>query len=69
VQVDRGLFEITMTEEDLNGPQIRAGFEEVCSETVPPGLCRVLKCWQPIAGIRAASMRHSLRHPAGTLEE
>jgi integrase len=40
------------------------------SGTMPrPGLCRVLKCWQPIAGIRAASMRHSLRHPAGTLEE
>jgi len=34
-----------------------------------PGLCRMLKCWQPTAGIRAASMRHSLRHPAGTLEE
>lgn len=36
VQVDRGLFQITMTEEDLNGPQIRAGLEQVCGEAVPP---------------------------------
>jgi len=67
---DSGFFQITMTQENLNRPQIRACLDQVCGEAVAlPGLCRVLKCGQPIAGIPAASMRHSLRHPVGTLEE
>jgi hypothetical protein len=36
VQVDRGFFQITMAQENLNRPQIRAGLEQVCGEAVPP---------------------------------
>ena len=38
VQIDRGLFEIAMTEQDLDGAQIGSGFEQVRREAVPQGM-------------------------------
>ena len=35
VQIDRGLLEITMPEQDLDRAQIRTGFEQMRREAVP----------------------------------
>src|ERR1700674_552047 len=37
VEVDGGLFQIAMSQQNLDGPQIRAVFEQVSSETMPQG--------------------------------
>ena len=34
VHVNQGVFQIFMTEQDLNGAEIRAGFIEMCRKTV-----------------------------------
>src|ERR1035441_5299531 len=34
VQVDRGLFEIAMSQQHLNGAQVGSGFEQMCGEAV-----------------------------------
>ena len=38
VQIDRGLFEITMPEENLNGAQISSRFEKMGCKAVPQGM-------------------------------
>ena len=38
VQIDRGLFEIAMTEQDLDGAKVSAGFEKMSREAVPQGV-------------------------------
>ena len=38
VQIDRGLFKITVPEQDLDGAQIGAGFEQVRREAVAQGV-------------------------------
>jgi hypothetical protein len=35
VEIDGGLFQIAMPQQDLEGPQIRTVFEQVSGETVP----------------------------------
>ena len=35
VQIDRGLFEIAMSEQDLNGAEVGTRFEQVRREAVP----------------------------------
>ena len=35
MQVDGGLFQVAMSEEDLNGAQVSTVFEQVGSKTVP----------------------------------
>jgi hypothetical protein len=34
MKVNRGLFQIAMAQQNLDSPQIGAGFEQVCGETV-----------------------------------
>jgi hypothetical protein len=34
MQVDGGDFKVAMTEQDLDGAQVGAGFEKVCGEAV-----------------------------------
>ena len=36
MQVNRGLFEIAMAEQDLNGSQVCSGLRQMSRETVPP---------------------------------
>ena len=36
VKVDRRLFQIVVTEEHLDGAQIRTRFEQVCGKAMPP---------------------------------
>ena len=36
VQVNRGLFQIVVTEEHLDGAQVRARFEQMSGEAMPP---------------------------------
>jgi hypothetical protein len=38
MEVDGGLFQIVVTQEDLNGTQIGAGLQQMCGETVPQGM-------------------------------
>jgi hypothetical protein len=38
VEVDGGLFQIAMAEQNLDRPQVRAVFEQVSGEAVPQGL-------------------------------
>src|SRR5262249_13435196 len=38
VEIDGGLFQIAMPQQNLDGPQIRAVFEQVRGETVPQGV-------------------------------
>src|SRR5579864_4879364 len=38
MEVNRGFLQIAMTEQNLNGAQIRSGFEQVRRETVPQGV-------------------------------
>jgi len=38
MQVDGGLFQVAMSEEDLNGAQVSALFEQVGSKTVAQGV-------------------------------
>jgi hypothetical protein len=51
VQVNSGLFQITITEQHLNRPEVCSGFQQMCGEAVPqrmwmhlgskpPSLCR-----------------------------
>ncbi len=55
MQVDSRFFQITMPQQNLDGSQVRAGFEQMCGEAVStmpqcgivatmplPGLCREL---------------------------
>jgi hypothetical protein len=55
VKVNGRLLQIAMSKQDLNGPKIGAGFEQVRGEAVPamprPGLCRVLVRSPPFMGI------------------
>jgi hypothetical protein len=34
MQVDGGLFQIAVAQQDLNGAQVGAGLQQVCGETV-----------------------------------
>jgi hypothetical protein len=36
VKIDGGLFEVTMSEQNLDGAQIGTRFEQVCREAVAP---------------------------------
>ena len=38
MEVDGGFLQIAMTEQNLNGAQIRSGFEQVRREAVPQGV-------------------------------
>ena len=38
VQIKRGLFEIAMSEQNLDRAEVRAGFEQMRRETVPQGV-------------------------------
>src|SRR5664279_3400038 len=38
MQIDGSHFEVAMAEQDLNGAQVRSGFEKVCGETMPQGV-------------------------------
>jgi hypothetical protein len=38
VKVDGGLFQITVAEQNLNGPQIGAGLQQMSGEAVPQGV-------------------------------
>jgi hypothetical protein len=38
VQIDRGLFEIAMSEQYLDRAEISTGLEQVCREAVPQGM-------------------------------
>src|SRR5271154_6580531 len=38
VQIDRGLFKITVPEQDLDGAQVGTSFEQVRREAVPQGV-------------------------------
>jgi hypothetical protein len=42
MEVDGGLFQITMAQQDLNGAQIRACFEKMRGKTVPQGIVVLL---------------------------
>ena len=42
MEIDRGLFQIAMAEQNLDGPQVRAGFEQVSGEAVPQGILILL---------------------------
>jgi hypothetical protein len=35
VEIDGGLFQITMSQQNLDGPQIRAIFKQMSGETMP----------------------------------
>jgi len=36
MKINRGLFQVAMPEQDLDGSQVRAGFEQMSGEAVPP---------------------------------
>jgi hypothetical protein len=36
MQIDYGVFEFDVTEQQLDGPEVRAGFEQVCGIGMPP---------------------------------
>ena len=38
MQVAAGGFQIRVTEQKLNSPQVRAGLKQMCGETVPQGM-------------------------------
>ena len=38
VQIDRGLFKVAMSEQDLDRAKVRASFEEMSCEAVPKGV-------------------------------
>ena len=38
VEIDGGLFQIAMAEQNLDGPQIRAVFKQMSGETMPQGV-------------------------------
>ena len=38
VQIDRGLFEIAMPEQDLDGAEVSSGFQQMRRETVAQGM-------------------------------
>ena len=35
MKINGGFFQIAMSQQDLDGPQIRSGFQQVSGETVP----------------------------------
>jgi hypothetical protein len=63
VQIDCGLFQVTVTEKDLNGPQIGAGLQQVGGKAVPPMpppvLCRVFLCPPFVESLLCFGWRHS----------
>jgi hypothetical protein len=42
MEIDGGILEPLMTHEQLNGAQVRAGFEQVCGEAMAQGLLVLL---------------------------
>ena len=38
MEIDGGLFQITMSQQNLDGPQIRAIFKQMSGETMPQGV-------------------------------
>ena len=45
MQIDRGLFKVAMSEKDLDGAQVGAGFQQVGSEAMPQRVrVNVLMC-------------------------
>src|SRR5688572_893036 len=38
VKIDRSLFQVAMPEQDLDGSQVRAGFEQMSGEAVPQNM-------------------------------
>jgi hypothetical protein len=42
MEINGGFFQIAMSQQDLDGPQIRSVFQQVSRETVPQGLLILL---------------------------
>jgi len=38
VQIDRGLFKITVPQQDLDGAEVSSCFQQMCRETVAQGM-------------------------------
>jgi hypothetical protein len=61
VEIDGGLFQIAMPQQDLDGPQIRSVFQQVSGEAVAQGVITVLTISFPlrsaIAITRATAQR------------
>src|SRR5579863_1031813 len=61
MEVNRGFLQIAMTEQNLNGAQIRSGFEQVRCETVPQGVRMNLKAQPGPFGCFSASLPDHFR--------
>jgi hypothetical protein len=48
VEIDGGLFQIAMPQQDLDGPQIRSVFQQVSGEAVTQGVIMVLTISFPL---------------------
>jgi hypothetical protein len=47
VQIDGGLFEIAMSEQDLDGAKVGSGFEQMRSKAVPQVCGWICLCSRP----------------------
>jgi hypothetical protein len=69
MQINCRVRQFRVTEQNLNGSEIRAGFQHVRGEAMPlPGLCRVLVCGPLLMGLKRFCWRHSSQPLVATLE-